>query len=98
MTRNILKREQRAVTNPCHSDALQIVESVKKYIFEHECPKLSMDISHLNIIDASKVTLLCSTYHYAKYPHGEISWFINSAEVHNLIKPLTLGNIRLITV
>ncbi len=98
MTQNILEREQLAVQNHSHGKVLQLVESIKNHIFEHDCPTLSMDISHLNIIDASKVTILCSTYHYAKYPHGEISWFINSAEVHNLIKPLNLGNIKLITV
>ena len=29
-------------------------------------------MSHLNVIDASKVIILCSTYHYAKYPHGNL--------------------------
>ena len=80
------------------NNSLRLVESIKNYIFENDCPTLSMDISHLNIIDASKVTILCSTYHYAKYPHGEITWKINSAEVKNIIKPLNLGNIKLITV
>lgn len=79
-------------------DSVNLVESIKNYIHDHDCPDLSMDISHLNIIDASKVTILCSTYHWTKYPDGEISWLINSPEIKELIKPLNLGNIRLITV
>jgi len=78
-------------------NTINMVESIKKYINEHDCPTLSMDISRLNIIDASKVTILCSTYHWAKYPNGEISWKISSDEIKNLINPQDLGNIRLIT-
>lgn len=78
-------------------NTLNIVESTKNYINSHHCPKLSMDVSHLNIIEASKVAILCSTYHWAKYPDGKISWKIASKEVKDIIKPLNLGNIRLIT-
>ena len=97
MTQNLL--EHKYSTSPIgrQNNCLKLVESIKNYIFENDCPQLSMDISHLNIIDASKVTILCSTYHYAKYPHGEITWKINSNEVKNIIKPLNLGNIRLTT-
>lgn len=106
MAQNILEKnymtesfKSSASAKDCHcNNALEIVESIKRYIFENDCPTVSMDVSHLNIIDASKVTILCSTYHYAKYPHGEISWFINSSEVKNIIKPLNLGNARFITV
>lgn len=80
------------------NNAVNLVESIKNYINDHDCPTLSMDISRLNIIDASKVTILCSTYHWAKYPNGQISWKISSDEVKELVNPLNLGNIRLITV
>ena len=84
--------------NETIKDAIILIESIKKYIHEHDCPNLSMDISHLNIIDASKVTVLCSTYHWSKYPEGKISWLINSEDVKELVKPLNLGNIKMITV
>lgn len=80
------------------NDTINLVESIKNYIRENDCPTLMMDISHLNIIDASKVTVLCSTYHWAKYPNGEIQWKISSDEVKDLVKPLNLGNIKLINV
>lgn len=79
------------------NNAIEMVGKIKDYIQKNDCPNLMMDISKLNIIDASKVTILCSTYHWAKYPKGEISWKIHSPEIKELIKPLNLGNIRLIT-
>ncbi|MEI8128757.1 MAG: hypothetical protein WCG95_03975 [bacterium] len=79
-------------------DAITLVETIKNYIHEHDCPDLSMDISYLNIIDASRVTVLCSTYHWSKYPDGKISWLINSEDIKDIVKPLNLGNINLITV
>jgi len=79
------------------NNTINLVESIKNYINEHDCPTLSMDVSRLNIIDASKVTILCSTYHWTKYPNGEISWKINSDEIKELVNPLNLGNIKLIT-
>lgn len=79
-------------------DMIDLVESIKNYIHENDCPNLAMDVSHLNIIDASKVTILCSTYHWAKYPNGEISWKISSDEIKELVNPLNLGNIKLINV
>lgn len=78
-------------------NTINLVESIKNYICEHDCPNLSMDISHLNIIDASKVTLVCSTYHWAKYPEGKINWKISSDRIKELISPLNLGNINLVT-
>ncbi|MEI8378213.1 MAG: hypothetical protein WCF95_06710 [bacterium] len=97
MTQSILERGRKTVHNHSINSTNSIVELTKKYIFENDCPQLSMDVSDFNIIDASKVIILCSTYHYAKYPHGEIAWVINSSEVKNLVKSLNLGNIRLIT-
>jgi len=79
------------------NDAVSLVNSINEYITNNNCSKLSLDISHLNIIDASKVTILCSTFHWAKYPNGKISWTINSNEVKEIVKPLNLGNIQLIT-
>ncbi|MDD3437269.1 MAG: hypothetical protein PHC64_08975 [Candidatus Gastranaerophilales bacterium] len=81
-----------------NNKSTNLVESIKKYISEHDCPVLSMDISNLNILEASKVTILCSTYHWSKYPNGEINWKINSNEVRELVNPLNLGNIKMITV
>jgi len=96
MAQAILKKD--FMSNINATSAINLVEDIKNYISEHDCPDLSMDVSHLNLIDASKVTIICSTYHWSKYPNGKISWKIKSNEIKNLIKPLNLGNINLITV
>lgn len=96
MEKNYLKAD---FTVPDYeNNTINLVESIKSYIHENDCPTLSMDISHLNIMDASKVTILCSTYHWAKYPNGKISWKIAYKEIKELVNPLNLGNIKLITV
>lgn len=82
--------------NTC-KDARNLVESIKSYINDNHCPRLSMDVSHLNIIEASQVAILCSTYHWAKYPQGKISWKVRSEEVKEIIAPLNLGNIKFVT-
>lgn len=97
MTQAFLK-DNRITSIDCGSNTVNLVESIKKYISDHECPELYMDISHLNILDASKVTVLCSTHHWSKYPDGKISWKISSKEINDLVNPLNLGNIRLINV
>lgn len=78
------------------SDTNKLVSSIKKYITENDCPSLSMDISYLNLLDASRVTVLCSTYHWAKYPKGEVRLKTGSKTVKDLIKPLNLGNVKLV--
>ena len=95
MTRAVFKESIKL--NTFDNNSINLVESIKNYISKNDCPNLSMDISHLNIIDASKVTILCSTYHWAKYPNGKISWKIGYKEIKELISPLNLGNIKLIT-
>lgn len=97
MAQNLLLKTSLTSKDCQKNTTRNLVESIKNYIYENECPKITMDISNLNVIDASKVALICSTYHYAKYPHGEISWKVASTEIKNIIKPLNLGNIRLIT-
>lgn len=95
MVQGITEKNPLAISNRIYSNANSFVESVKSYIKENDCPTLSMDISHMNIIDASKVTLLCSTYHWAKYPQGEVNCVINSPEIKNIINSLNLGNVKL---
>ena len=74
-------------TNP--QDAIKLINS---YIEKHQCESMSVDISFMNIIDASYVSTLCSTTHYIKYPSGKISWKISSNLVSELNQELKLGN------
>lgn len=79
-----------------NGNTIDFINNIKNYIRDNHCPSMSMDISNLNIIDASQVTIICSTYHWAKYPKGKISWLISSSELKDIVKPMNLGNIKLI--
>lgn len=70
------------------------VEFINKYIDKHSCKNMSIDISFMNIIDASYVSTLCSTKHYIKYPDGKINWKISSELVKEFNSSLDLGNIE----
>ncbi len=69
------------------------VELINKYIDKHSCKNMSIDISFMNILDASYVSTLCSTKHYIKYPDGKINWKISSELVKEFNSDLELGNI-----
>ncbi len=76
---------------------VEIVEDLRKFIFENDCPDLSVDISHMNLIDASKVSVMCSTYHWAKYPNGVLKLKTSDSVVEDIIKPLNIGNVSVVT-
>ena len=46
------------------------LDKFKKFIKNHDCPELTLNLSSLNIFDATKFVLLSSAYHYQKYPSG----------------------------
>ena len=66
-----------------------VIESFNKHIKKNGCEYMSVDISFLN---AMKVSTLCSTNHYMKYPNGKINWYVSSPEVEKFSSALNLGN------
>ncbi len=89
-------KEQFMDSEEKYNDLLKLAETIQTYITEHDCPKLSMDISHLNIFDAGKITALWSAYHWAKYPDGEITLKTDSEGIKTLTNSINLGNIKLV--
>ena len=73
----------------------ELVERIKTFIHRNRCKELEADISLLNLIDASKTALLCSTYHFAKYPDGRILWELRDAQTMKMISPMKLKNMEL---
>ena len=55
-----------------------VVKSINRYIDRHECKKMCIDISTFNIIDAAKISAICSTKHFSKYPFGALQWVVNN--------------------
>ena len=68
----------------------EAVYEAKDYISRNDCRYLSIDISGLNMIDALKVCVLSSTFHFAKYPDGKIKWFVRDEKIKNQIELLRL--------
>ena len=69
-----------------------VIDSFNKHIKKSNCEYMSVDISFLNIMDAMKVSTLCATNHYMKYPNGKINWYVSSPEVERFSAALNLGN------
>ena|SRR5574344_3119148 len=75
--------------------ATNTIDETKKYINEINSSNLTIDISKLNILDASKYAILCATQHFLKYPKGLLNLIVASEEVLNLIKPFGLNNVNI---
>jgi len=78
-------------------DILHEIDLLQKFITANNCKNLNIDISTLNFIDATKVCILCSTFHFAKYTNGKIKWFVKDEIVKNQIRPMKLSNVEIET-
>ncbi len=74
-------------------DVFEIIDNIKNYILTQECPFLVIDVSKINLIDASKIGVMCSTFHFSKYPDGNITWRVNDIETLQCIRQLKLKNV-----
>ncbi|MBQ3312030.1 hypothetical protein IJG72_08135 [bacterium] len=81
--------------NPQSTD--EILNSIKTSIRKNKFKNMTIDISSLNIFDASKIISMASTYHFLKFAQGSINWIVKSKEVEKMLKPLNLGNIKFIS-
>lgn len=71
----------------------EAINEAKDYITRNDCPFLNIDISGLNLIDALKVCVLSSTFHYAKYCNGRIKWVVRDNRIKEQIELLKLDNV-----
>lgn len=68
------------------------IDMINEHIKQCNCQNMTIDISRLNLMDACRVSTLCSTTHYMKYPDGKIDWVVNSKKVKDYTDPMNLGN------
>ncbi len=73
----------------------EIIEKAENFLRKTNCQKVSIDISNLNLIDACKVALICSTKFFTKYPNKKISWSVKDEETKRNISNLMLRNMEL---
>ncbi|MBR2525937.1 hypothetical protein IKE67_05685 [bacterium] len=74
----------------------KILDNIKSAIRKSKSANMTVDISMLNLIDASKVATMASTYHFLKFSDGKINWIVNSKEIEKMLKPMNLGNTKFI--
>lgn len=74
----------------------KILNSIKSAIRKSKSANMTVDISMLNLIDASKIATMASTYHFLKFSDGKINWIVNSKEIEKMLKPMNLGNTKFI--
>lgn len=74
----------------------KILNDVKKYINKFDCPELKLDLSKLNVLDATKVMVISSAYHYNKYPKGKIQCRVQSDSIKNLVTNFAAINLEVI--
>lgn len=72
----------------------EIICTLNEYILNQDCEQLKIDISALNIIDAMKLGVMCSTSHFTKYPFGSVEWIVKDIETKNLLKKLSLKTVK----
>lgn len=72
----------------------EIISKIKQAINKEDCKYLIVDIVCLNVMDATKVCILASTYHFSRYPDGFITWKIKDKLTQKTINMLKLKNIK----
>ncbi len=89
---DIYQREALLKVGNYKKSVFEAIFEAKDYITRNDCKFLSIDVSGLNMIDAIKVCVLSSTYHFAKYCGGKIKWFVKDNITKNQIEQLRLDN------
>ena len=95
MTESLYGQEAFLKVGNYHCNVFEAINEAKDFIQNHDCPTLSIDISGLNVIDALKVCVLSSTFHYAKYCTGKVEWIVKEEKIKEQIQLLKLDNVEI---
>lgn len=95
MMKSVINQDVYFEFNDYEGSVFDVVEKFKKFILTQDCPFMIIDISKLNMIDAAKISILCSTFHFAKYHEGNIVWRVGDIEAERCIRGLKLKNIKI---
>ena len=71
MLQIISPNENKIVLEPVNPE--KNIDMLNNHILSANCKYLTVDITGLNVLDACRVSTLCSAQHYIKYPDGEIN-------------------------
>ncbi len=60
--------------------------------------EMTLNISKLNYIEASRCALLNSTKCYVENPNKKINWIVKDETIKNMIAPFKLNNMEIFTL
>jgi len=73
---------------------LDLEDSSLKFNYKNSIDKYIVDISNMNLIKATKVAIMCSTYCFIKNFKKKICWIVADEEIKRAISILRLRNIE----
>jgi len=73
---------------------IDLEDSSLKLNYKNALDKLIVDISNMNLIKATKVAIMCSTYCFIKNFKKKICWVVADEEIKRAISILRLRNIE----
>ncbi len=73
----------------------KMIEKIENFLRKSQEQKTIIDISNLNLIDATKTAIICSTHLFTKYPDKKICWSVKDEETKKTISNLMLKNMEL---
>ena len=73
---------------------IDLEDSSLKLNYKNAIDKYIVDISNMNLIKATKVAILCSTYCFIKNFKKKICWIVADEEIKRAISILRLRNIE----
>lgn len=77
-------------------NSTEILEHIEKLIDDGSSREIGIDISGLNMFDASRVMLLSSALFYSRYPGRKLTCKVQSAGIKNLIAGLSAKNLEIV--
>ena len=73
---------------------IDLEDSSLKLNYRNSLDKLIVDISKMNLIKATKIAIMCSTYCFIKNFKKKICWVVADEEIKRAISVLRLRNIE----
>lgn len=72
------------------------INIIEEKVRSSKSEELELDLSSLNVLDASRAAVLSSAIFYGKHPEGKIRCRLQSENIKNFVAGLALGNIEFI--
>lgn len=74
-----------------------MIETIETFLSKTNVNQAFVDISDMNMLDALRTSVLCSTKFFAKYPDKKICWSVKDEETKKAISYFMLNNMELHT-